>query len=479
VNTEPFDSPSEPASPPGLLSAPSSGVREILWLAFPIILGMASSTLMGFVDFLMISRVGVGPAAAAGPAGILVFTFISFFSGILSCTNTFVAQSFAKQDFGECSRYVWQGLYIALLAGVAGLLLWPAAPALFALLPHEPNVRALETVYFQSRLLSVWSMTAVISMTGFFQGIGRPRLPMIVAVAANVLNALLNWVFIFGHLGSPVMGIFGSGLATAFAGAFQVAVLVGLFLSGEYARTYRSRRLWRLDRTRMTQLFRIGWPAGVSFTLDIGTWGIFITVIIGSFGETALAASNMAAQFLPLSFMPTVGLGVAATILVGQNIGRRDLLTARARGTTAILLGIAYMCFMGVLFFLFREPLIRLFLGHPATSQEAATNASIVALGARILILAALFQAFDAMGIVTASALKGAGDTRFPAVITVIFALALFLPLCWVFTSFWDWGVVGAWGAASLYIAALGVTLVLRWRSRAWESIDIFAKPVE
>ena len=477
MNTEPFESPNDSVSAPGLLSAPpnASGVREVLWLAFPIILAMASSTLMGFVDYWMISRLGVDEAAAASPAGITIFTFISFFSGILSCTNTFVSQSFARRDYGECSRYVWQGLYIALLAGLGGLLLWPAAPGLFALFNHGLRVQPLETTFFQSRLPSIWSLVAVTSMTGFFQGIGRPRLPMFAAVAANILNAFLNWVFIFGHLGSPAMGIFGSGLATSIAGAFQVALLVGLFLSGEYARTYRSRSLWRLNRSRMAQLLRIGWPAGVSWTLDVGTWGIFFNFIVGPMGEISLAANNMAGQILHMSFMPTVGLGIATTVLVGQNIGRGDLVTARARGRTALLLGMGYMFLMGVMFFVFRERLIRLFLPVPASAQEAATQAAIVALGARILILAALFQAFDAMGIVTASALKGAGDTRFPAVVTVIYGLALFLPLCGVFTWIKDWGVVGAWGAATIYICVLGLTLLVRWRGRAWESIDIFA----
>jgi MATE family multidrug resistance protein len=453
-----------------------SGVREILWLAFPIIVAMASSTLMGFVDFWMVSHVGVDEAAAVSPAGIVVFTFISFFSGILSCTNTFVSQSFAKRDYGECSRYVWQGLYIALLAGVGSLFLWPLAPRLFAMLGHEPKVQVLETAYFQSRLPSVWSMTAVTSMTGFFQGIGRPRLSMAVAIVANVLNVFLNWVLIYGHLGSPAMGIFGAGLATSIAAGVQAAILVGLFLSGEYARDYHSRRLWQLDGHRLAGLLHIGWPAGVSWTLDVGTWGIFIAVIVGSLGKTALAASNMAGQILHMSFMPTIGLSIATTVLVGQNIGRGEFGTTRARARTALLMGMGYMFLMGVVFFVFREPLIRLFLGTAKTAEDLAAHVQIVGLGAKILILAAIFQVFDAMGIVTSGALKGAGDTRFPMLITVIYGLALFLPLCYLFTYVMHLGVVGAWGGATVYICALGLTLLWRWRGRAWESIDIFRK---
>lgn len=457
-----------------------SGLHEILTMAFPVIVAMASSTVMQFADFWMVSRVGTDEAAAVSPAGILVFTIISFFAGVLTCTNTFVSQSHANGEFEECSRYVWQGLYVALFAGAVALVLWPVAPHIFRALRHGARIEELETAYFRMRLFSVGTGASIVVMTGFMQGISRPRLTMYAAVAGCAINVGFNWVLIFGKLGFPALGILGAGLATSAATALQVAMLIGIFLSPKYARKYGSRRARRFAWSRMRNLIRIGWPSGVSWSLDVGIWGIFIAVIVGRLGKHALAASNMAGQIIHLSFMPTIGLSIATTALVGQNIGRRDLLTARARASTSMKLAMTYMFFMGAMFFLFREQLISFFLKKPETAEAAADNLKILQLGTQILVFAAVFQVFDAMAIINNGALKGAGDTRFPMLATLSLGTVLFLPLCWVLTHKLKLGVVGAWGSAAAFICILGLTLLWRWRSGAWEKIDIFRrKPFE
>ena len=475
--------PETPAEPLPELVPPRvyrSGLLEVLAMAFPILVAMASSTVMGFADYVMVARVGVEQAAAVSPAGILVFVFVSFVGGILSCTNTFVSQSFARHEFSECSRYVWQALYIAVIGGAVSLLLWPVSPWLFRMIGHEADVRVHEVVYFQWRLLSIAGMGACHAMTGFFQGISRPKVSMVVALVANALNVFLNWVLIYGKLGFPAMEVRGAALATAIAATLQAVVLVGLFLSGGYARRFRSKQVWRMSRERMARLLHVGWPAGLSWTLDVLSWGIFMNWFVGRLGKLPLAASNMAGQTLHLSFMPTVGLGIATTALVGQNIGRRDFDTARARASTALKLAMGYMFFMGLMFFLFRHRIPHIFLKEATTAAESAVNLRIVELCANVLVLAAIFQAFDAMAIINNSALKGAGDTRFPALAGVLYAWLIFLPLVWLFTDVMDWGVAGAWGGATVYICALGLTLLWRWKRNTWEKIDIFAtKPFE
>lgn len=441
-----------------------SGLAEILYMAFPIIVGMASATVMQFVDFWMVSGISVSAAAAVGPAGILSFAVVSFLVGTLSCTNTFVSQSFARGQHPDCSRYTWQGLYIALFGGAAALVLWPLTPKLIALLGNEPDLQPLETVYFRVRLLSVGSMAAITALSGFFQGTRRPRLAMYAALVGNVFNVGANWVFIYGNLGFPKMGVAGAALGTVLASLLQAGMMLFMFLSRRDNRDYKSRSVWRLDRVALGQLFRIGWPAGVQFILDVGCWGIFVAVILGRMGPDVLAASNIAGQMLQVSFMPTVGLSIAVTALVGQYVGRRDFATARARAHTALLLGMGYMATMGLVFLLLRSQLVLLFRTEP----------NIVTLGGQILILCAVFQIFDAMGIVASGALKGAGDTRFPAAVFILYGWFFFVPSAYLMTYVLGWGALGAWGGACIYIIALGMTLLWRWRSGSWEKIDVF-----
>ena len=445
---------------------PRSGLSDVLMTAFPVIVAVASATVMQFVDFWMVAKVGTDETAAITPAAILVFTVISFLIGLLSCNNTFVSQSHVKQNFTDCARYTWQALYISLIGGSLALFLWPVAPKLFELIGHEAELQRWEIVYFRIRLFSVFSCAAVTGLSGFYQGIGRPRIIMWTALVANALNIFLNWVLIFGKLGFPPMGVAGAALATVISMGVQAGTLLLVFLIGNYARKYQSRQNWQWDSKRMGELFHIGWASGLQFSLDLGCWGIFNTLVIGRLGKTQLAASNIAGQIMHLSFMPTIGLSIATTALVAQNIGRGDIATARARGETAIRLGVAYMFSMGVLFLIFRKPLIGLFRTEP----------EIVALGSRVLIIVAAFQFFDALCIVCGGALKGAGDTRFPAMMHVIYAWVIFLPISYVLTYRLNKGLVGAWLGACVFIIIFGVTLLWRWRGHAWERIDIFAR---
>ena len=130
---------------------------------------------------------------------------------------------------------------------------------------------------------------------------------MVVAVIANALNVFLNWTLIYGKFGLPAMGVKGAALATAIAATLQATVLIWLFLSGRYARKFRSREFCGPSRERMARLLHIGWPAGLSWSLDVLSWGIFVAVIVGRLGKLPLAASNMAGQIIHLSFLPMIG----------------------------------------------------------------------------------------------------------------------------------------------------------------------------
>ena len=463
-----------PASAPDKWGAPT---REVLGMAVPVIIATCSGTLMSFVDFWMVSHLSLDAAAALSPSAILVFACISFFMGVLTCTNTFVSQSFGRGTYDECARYTWQGLWVSALVGIGSIALWPLAPFIFQWLKHGPDLQHLETIYFQWRIPSIGAIVAITALAGFFLGIGRPGVTMVAAILANALNVIFNWVLIYGNWGAPKMGVAGSALATVLACWIQLAILMAVYLLPTFNLKYGSRRCWRVDWPRMGRLFHVGVPAGLSMLLDVGTWGLFVNIFIGKFGATALAASNMATQWMHLSFMPTVGLGIAVTALVGQNIGRRDIPRARSRGRAGLMLGMGYMAVLGAAFFIFREPLIRVFL-----LADEPNAAEVVSLGAKILILAAAFQLFDGMGIVSSSALKGAGDTRFPMLTTIVLGLLVFVPLCFIFRAF-AFGALGAWVAATIYIFLLGIVLLARWSTHAWENIDIFrkkaAEPVE
>ena len=169
----------------------------------------------------------------------------------------------------------------------------------------------------------------------------------------------------------------------------------------------------------MAQILRIGIAAGATFALDLGSWAIFVSFVIGKFGADVLAGNNAATSFMQLSFMPAYGLSIGLTALVGRYIGQGDYRAAKRRAYLGMACACCYMTLMGAVFYIFRRPLIGLFRHEP----------EVIAAGSLILTYIPLFQFADAFGIVSAGALKGAGDTRFPAVAQIVFAWLFFLPL--------------------------------------------------
>jgi len=442
----------------------SSGMREVLRLALPIILSMASTTIMSFVNTWMVAMVGTAEVAAAMPAGIVIFTIESLAGGMVRCVGIFAAQALGRGAPREGSAYAWQGIYLSLAAGVFCFILWPWAPAFFSSFGHEPEVASLEVIYFRVRLWSLGPSVMIAALGAFFYGIHRPMILLVTTVVADVINVILAYALIFGKLGAPALGLRGAGLAIVFASALQALFLLAAFLSNPFHQAFATRSTLRPSYQRLRQLFHIGWPAGVQAALDILGWGLLIILLVGRFGKEHLAASNIAIQYMTISFMPALGLSLAATALVGKYIGAGRLELATRRTYETLFLAVGYMVSMGVIFFMFRNPLMSFFSADP----------TVVAAGGPILICAALFQTFDAMGLTFIGALRGAGDTHWIAGATVALLLMAFAPLSLGAVAFTDLKSLGPWLGGTAYVILLGLVMWWRFTGRRWQEINIF-----
>ncbi len=191
-------------------------------------------------------------------------------------------------------------------------------------------------------------------------------------------------------------------------------------------------------------------------------WTVF-GVFVSTLGDTDLAAHNIVRRLMHLSFLPGAALGVAATTLVGQYIGAGDTKSAERSAKTAILIGMAIMGSAGLLFFLFRVELARLFSHDPA----------VVEIAANLFIFGAFFQLIDAVGTVSSGAIRGAGDTRWPLVVSLLMSWLFFVPSIFILGKVLGMGIYGAWTGSTIYICILGSLLFWRFRSGKWKSIQI------
>jgi len=446
-----------------------TGLREILRLALPIIASMASATVMGFVDTWMVALVGTAEVAAAMPAGIIAYTLTALPLGIAQCVSTFTAQSLGRGTPEEGAVFAWQGLYLSLAVGVACFVLWPVAPGFFSLFGHEPEVVALEVMYFRVRLWAVGIAVAVGALNGFFYGIHRPLIPLIAMVVDNVVNVILCYALLFGKLGAPALGLTGAALAFVLSYAVQVAVLLWAFLSQVVHSQFATRTVWQFSWARFRQLVHIGWPAGMQSAVDVFGWGVLIVLMVGRFGKEQLAASNITIQYMTISFMPGIGLAQALTALVGRYIGEGKVEMAIQRVRETLFLALSYMVLMAVLYWTCRESFIAFFNDDPA----------IIRVGSNILLCAAFFQVFDGMGYTFAGALRGAGDTHWTAGITVVLLLGVFAPLSLGAVAWTNLESLGPWLAGTVYVVLLGLALWWRFTRGKWKEIDIFATEEE
>ena len=280
-----------------------------------------------------------------------------------------------------------------------------------------------------------------------------------------MVNVVVSIVLIFGFLGFEPMGIVGAAWGTFVGVSYRTVRLTLAMITPSMQRTFASRRTWRPSAGKLKALLRVGLPCGLHWVSEVLVWAIFVTVLVGTkFGTAHLVATNTAWQYLRIAFMPTVGVGQALTDLVGKSIGAGDPQRAIRETRYAVLITFAFLGSLSLVYGFFGRDLIALFNDEP----------DIVRIGGSIMICAAVFQLFDALGITYESALRGAGDTFVPAMFFIFSGWVIIVGGGWLMvTACPQLGSLGPWLTASGLIVITGLFLWWRWRTRAWMKINL------
>jgi MATE family multidrug resistance protein len=438
------------------------GIREISDLAYPVVLTQLSATAMGVVDSAMVGRLGATQLAAVGFSGVWLWTIFSFFHGTVSGVQTFVSQHDGAGEARLCGRWIWQALYGAMpVAVLCGLLLAPSLGLLISAANPSPELQAAATSYSLARLPGDVAFVAVMALSSFFRGIGDTRTPLYVTVFANLVNAVLDYGLIFGRLGLPEWGVTGAGAATAVAESIAALALFAALRRRALRGRYATARV-APNPAAIRRFLRTGLPIGGQWFIGMSSFAIF-TTFVARMGDTSMAASQAFVMLLSLSFMQAVGISIAATTLVGRYVGARDHPAVYRSFRSALALGIALGGVVALLFVSIPGALLGIFTDDP----------TVVALGRPLLMLGALFQMCDAVVIISEGALRGAGDTRWPFVIETAFGWGVFLPLAYLLGEVLGYGLPGAWLGGTLSLLASATILTLRFRSGAWQQIQI------
>ena len=431
-------------------------LRPTIRLALPLVLAEIGWMSMGIVDTVMVGHLP-DSARAIGSVSISsnLFNVLAFFGGgLLIGLDTLVAQAFGAGRREDCHRSLVNSIYLSMvMTPFLMTAVWFFNP-LLRRLHIDPQVAALAVPYMEALAFGLFPLLLYFAVRRCLQAMNMAQPIAFALVSANIVNALFNWVLIYGKWGAPAMGVVGSGWSTAISRVYLAAVLVSYLLW--YDRRHRTELLntpVNIDFLRIRRLISLGLPAAVQITLEISVFAL-ATALIGRLGAIALASHQIALNTVAFTYMVPLGISSAAAVRVGHAIGRGRPDSAGDAGYTAILLGAGFMTLAAVALLVFPRWIARMY-----TPDETVIRSTSL-----LLIAGAAFQLFDGIQTVATGALRGAGETRTPMICHFTAYWVIGLPLgAWLCFGR-DWGALGIWSGLSLALILIGIVLLFAWR---------------
>lgn len=424
--------------------------REILKLAWPAIAEMMLHTFIWVVDTAMVGRLGAEALSAVGLSGSVYWNVLWIFSSVSIGAMAVVARAVGGNDMSKATHAAGQALLISIVLGILFTIgTYFSAPLIFRLGGFEKDVGVLGIEYF--RIVGAGSVLLVLTSVGggILRGAGDTRTPMFVAAVGNTINAVGDYVLIFGVLGFPRLGVKGAAIATLVANiAGGILTLVALFRKKSKL-PLNMQDLKRVDMPTIKTLVNLSVPAAMEEAL-MSTARILSSFMIASLGTVAFAAHQVTIAAESLSFMPGSGFATASGVLVGQNLGAGETHSARRVTYRSIRFAVIVMGGLAVVFFTVPQVIVRFF----------TDDVQVMTLASTCLRIAGLEQVFIGIGDTFRGSMRGAGDTvsalkittigtwlvRVPVLAFIIYFLRFPLPAVWIGICI-EWVIRAALGA--------------------------------
>lgn len=443
------------------------GQAELLTIAFPMIISTACDGIMTFTDRLFLARLGPEQMNAAMGGGVALQLMIFFFIGLTGYSTALVAQYLGSGQKKMCPVAATQSFIIALVAYPLILLCRPLAHQYFSFMELPAGQLQYQVAYFNIVIFGAFAGILRNCFSCYFSGIGKTRIVMVANIFAMFVNVGLDYVFIYGKLGFPEMGIRGAAFATVIGGICGLIILSIAYVSKQNRMEFGISGSFRFDPKVMRKLLYFGYPAGLELFMNFLAFSALI-FIFHSQGNVIATASTIMFNWDLVSFIPLIGIEISVTSLVGRYMGAGDPATAHRAAMSGIKLGLYYSVVILMLFVFMPRALVMVF--RPENSVEIFNQA--VPIAENMIKLASLYVLAEAVMVAIVGALRGAGDTHFTMLISVA-AHWTMLPVVYVIMNVLHWSAVAAWlGLIIAFLLFCGI-LVLRYRSGKWQRIKV------
>lgn len=431
-----------------------------LTLGLPLVGSQLGQLVIHVTDTLLLGRYGVAELAAQAVAASVLIVLIVFGSGFAFAVMPLVAAAAESGDEVQVRRVTRMGLWASMGFAAVVLPACLAIPDLFALLGQTPEVAALADRYFAIAIWSLIPALVVMLFRSYLSALEHARVVLWVTLASAVVNGLVAWVLIFGHLGAPELGIVGAAIGAVVSNVFA-AVALAVFAVWREPAHQLFVRLWRPDWAALGAVFRLGWPIALTSLAEVALFSA-ASVMMGWVGTLPLAAHGIALQLCVATFMVQLGLGQAATVRAGQAYARGDPERLRLAALATMTLSAVAATLSVILFVTLPGPLIGLFL-----SPDDPERAAIIALGTAFLAAAALFQVADSAQVIALGLLRGVQDTRWPMIYAAASYWGVAAPVAYLLAFRAGWGGVGIWIGLALGLFLAAASMMHRFWYRA------------
>jgi multidrug resistance protein, MATE family len=435
--------------------------KHILKLALPAIAGLSSQMIVSLVDTAMVGRlVEAKYALAAMGLGVMAtWALISFFSSFATGTHVLVARKFGANDFDGCGKILNSSLIVSFFIGIiVGIIGVSLAFVISHLLAADHLVGEYAGQYLHYRFMGIPFFLVTVSYRGFFFGIGKTKIFMFSGLLVNVLNIIFSYVFIYGLIGAPRMGLAGSGIGATLATICDSLFYFTITLKSSYRKEFQYFKKFHFDVDIVKRILNISIP--VSFqNVFIMIGFLSFVAITGLIGTVQQAATQVVISSLFISFMPCFGFGIAVQTLVGNKVGSGKIQLAKIYGYETTKIATLYTLLIGSVFILIPRWVLYAITSDPQIVQTASP----------VLFIAGIAQVFYATGIVLANGLQAAGNTFYVMMSEVLTNWVLFIPLSYFLGVFLHLGLIAAWSALPIYIIVYASAIFIKFRWGRWQ----------
>lgn len=436
--------------------------RAIMALGLPLIGSHLAGMMLHVTDTVLMGRYGVAELAAVTLAGSCFFIVFILGSGFAQALMPLVAVAVGKGDETEVRRDTRMALWLSLGFGLVSYpVFWTSGSWLLAM-GQEPQVAQLAQDFLRIAGPGMVPALLVMALKSYLSALGRTQVVLWVTLGGVLVNLALGWMLIFGNWGAPELGVRGAALATLLVQWVTFAIMaVYAHFQPALRRFGLFNRFWRIDGAALGRVFRLGWPIGITGLAESGLFA-GASLMMGWVSTEALAAHGIAMQVAALAFMVHLGLSNAATVLAGRASGAGDVRGLRQIAFAAIGLSLV-LCAIGIVIFI-SAPVAIIALFLDTTKPESP---QILALGTRLLVLAALFQLGDAMQVMALGLLRAIRDTRVPMWAAAFSYWGVGIPASAILGFYFDLGAEGIWLGLCIGLLFASTSLMARFWMRA------------